>query len=83
MIERKLSKSQGRVFLALHQQKMELQAAYQEVIAAEGEQIEMLRKHFELPEGEYIVKNTADGGLVMVQQEPKKDEPETKKEDKK
>jgi hypothetical protein len=68
MIERKLSKGQARVFYALNQQRVELEHAFQEVIEAEREQIEMLRKMYELPEGEYQVKSEADGSLVMFMQ---------------
>ena len=73
MIERKLSKAQGRVFFALQQQRVEIEHTFQEVLEAEQEQIEMLRKMYELPEGEYLVKSEADGSLVMFMQP--KDQP--------
>lgn len=77
MIERKLSKTQARVFYALKQQRVEIEQAFQEVIEAEREQVEMLRKMYELPEGKYLVKSEADGSLVMfMQPQDKAAEPE-------
>jgi len=78
MIERKLSKPQTRVFIALARQRNELQAAFQEVLDAEKDQIEMLREHYELPEGEYQVQLSPDGEAVLRFVEPPK-EPEPKK----
>ncbi len=68
MIERKLSKGQARVFYGLQQQRMELEHAFQEVMDAEREQVEMLRKMYELPKGDYLVRREADGDLVMFMQ---------------
>lgn len=65
-IQRKLSKTQARVFIALAQQRRELQAAWQEVQQAEGEQVEMLRRHYDLPEGEYRLRQDEDGSLSLV-----------------
>ena len=70
MIERKLSKGQGRIFFALQQQRMEIEKAFNEVLEAEQEQIEMLRKIYDLPEGKYLVKKKEDGSLVMVMLNP-------------
>ena len=53
MSERILSKTQARVFIALAQQKAELQKQYQEISEAEAEQVELLREKFGLPEGVY------------------------------
>lgn len=65
MIERKLSKTQSRVFMALAAQKQELQQAFQEVVTAEQEQIEMLRAKYDLPEGDYQLRQEQDGTVVM------------------
>lgn len=71
-IQRMLSKPQGRVFIALAQQRAELQAAFQEVLEAEREQIEMLRRKYDLPEGlDYQVRQEADGALVLFGKEKK------------
>lgn len=67
MIQRTLSKTQKRVFVALSRQKDELGQAFQEVLEAEKEQIEMLRKHFDLPEGRYDLRQEDDGSVVIYQ----------------
>ena len=74
MIEQKLSKGQARIFFALQQQRMEIEKVFNEVLEAEQEQIEMLRKMYDLPKGQYLVKSEADGGLVMVMQESAEEE---------
>ena len=70
MIQRTLSKVQGRVFVALAQQKAELQRAFQEIVEAETEQIAMLREKYELPEGlKYSVRQEGDGAIVLFAKE--------------
>jgi hypothetical protein len=77
MIERKLSKTQIRIFVALSQQRAELQQQFQEVVEAEREQIEMLRKQYDLPEGEYQIRQEQNGDVVMfMQPEDKPADPE-------
>lgn len=78
MVKQKLSKGQTRIFVALHQQRVEIEHAFQEIIEAEREQVEMLRKIYELPEGEYLVRSEADGSLVMFMKP--KDQPAEPKE---
>jgi len=71
MIERKLSKAQTRVFLALAQQRQELQNLLNEIVGAEREQIELLRQHYGLPEGQYRLRQEQNGDVVMYRvQEP-------------
>ncbi len=74
MIERKLSKTQIRVFQGLAQQRTELQSAFAEVVQAENEQIEMLRKQYDLPEGNYHLRQEATGDVVMYLAEPEIEE---------
>jgi hypothetical protein len=68
MIERKLSKTQVRIFVALSQQRAELQQQFQEIVEAEREQIEMLRKQYGLPEGEYQIRQEQNGDVIMFMQ---------------
>jgi len=65
MIERKLSKTQGRIFIALAQQRQELQQAFREIVEAEQEQIELLRQHYDLPEGQYRLRQEENGDVIM------------------
>ena len=65
MIERKLSKTQGRIFIALAQQRQELQQAFREIVGAEREQIELLRQHYGLPDGQYRLRQEQNGDVVM------------------
>lgn len=77
MIERKLSKTQVRIFVALAQQRAELQQQFQEVVEAEREQIEMLRKQYGLPEGEYQIRQEQNGDVILfMQPEDKAADPE-------
>ena len=81
MIERKLSKTQIRVFAALAQQRAELQAAFQEVVEAEKEQIETLRRHFGLPDGEYRLRQDPSGDVALYAvATPVKEEPPAQEE---
>jgi len=64
-IERTLSKTQKRVFAALSQQKQELMQAFQEVNEAEQEQIEMLRERYDLPKGEYRIRQDGNGDVIL------------------
>jgi hypothetical protein len=69
-MEQILSKAQARVFIALAQQRQELQGTFREILEAEHLQVEMLRKVFGLPDGEYQIRQ--DGGdlvLFRVEQE--------------
>jgi len=70
MTERILSKTQARVFIALAQQKAELQKQYQEIMDAEAEQVELLREKFELPEGVYQLRQEPGGELVLFAPDP-------------
>jgi len=66
MTERILSKTQARVFIALAQQKAELQKQYQEIMDAEAEQAELLREKFGFPAGvQYQIRQNQDGDLVL------------------
>ena len=77
MIERKLSKAQTRVFLALAQQRQELQNLLNEIAGAEREQIELLRQHYSLPEGVYRLRQEPDGSVVLYRvKEQKPPQPE-------
>ena len=70
MTERILSKTQARVFIALAQQKAELQKAYQEISEAEAEQVELLREKFGFAEGVYQLRQEPGGELVLFSQDP-------------
>lgn len=76
MIERKLSKPQIRIFSGLSAQRAQLQHAFQEVLQAEQEQIEMLRVKYELPGGEYKLRQERNGEVVMFMVEPEKEKGE-------
>lgn len=65
MIERRLSKQQRRVFVALARERQRLQAAFQEVIIAEQQQVEMLRAYYDLPDGQYQIREEANGTAVL------------------
>ena len=65
MIERTLSKTQKRIFVALSQQKQRLNEQFAEIVEAEQEQIEMLRVKYGLPEGEYQLRQEQNGDLVL------------------
>ena len=65
MVERILSKAQGRVFVALARQKQEIQETYQEIVDAEVEQVELLLERYGLPEGTYHIRQERDGRLVL------------------
>jgi len=75
MVERILSKTQKRIFVALAQQRAELQDAFQEVAEAERDQIEMLRERYGMPEGTYQLRQENDGRVVLYRQaEPERDD---------
>jgi len=75
MIERKLSKTETRVFLALAQQHQELQNLLNEIVSAERDQIELLRQHYGLPEGQYRLRQEKNGDVVLYRaNDPAKDE---------
>jgi hypothetical protein len=64
-----LNKAQARVFIALAQQRQELQEAFREILDAEREQVEMLRARYGLPEGAYQIRQEPDGTLVLFLEE--------------
>lgn len=68
-IERKLSKVQMRAFVGFTQQRQELVAAIQEVMEAEQAQLEMLRIHFDLPEGKYQVRQEQNNDVILFRVE--------------
>jgi hypothetical protein len=65
MIERRLSKTQIRIFVALARERQRLQEEFQDIAEAENEQIEMLRQKYSLPEGRYQVRSDPDGSAVI------------------
>lgn len=67
--EIKLDKPQVRIFAGLMMQREELQKSFQEVIDAEKQQIELLVKHYNLEDGEYIVKQVGDD-VYLQKREP-------------
>lgn len=73
-IERKLSQAQKRIFVGLSQQRMEAIQALQEIDEAQNEQIEMLRQKYDLPEGEYQLRQEPSGDVIMfaVPESPEK-----------
>lgn len=76
-IERTLSKTQKRIFVGLSQQRQEAIQALQEINEAQNEQIEMLRQKYDLPEGEYQIRQERNGDVVMFAvPKPKEDEKE-------
>jgi len=77
MIQRTLSKAQSMAFFALARQKAELQEAFRELVAAEAEQVEMLRVRYGLPEGRYSIRQEAGGEIVLFAvPEPEKAQPQ-------
>jgi len=70
MIQRKLSKAQGHIVQALGLEKEQLLAQMSEVQAAIGDQAELLRKHYDLPEGEVQFTQGPDGWLILVKPTP-------------
>jgi len=67
--EIKLDKPQVRIFAGLMIQREELQKSFQEVVDAEKQQIELLVKHYNLEDGEYIVKQVGDD-VYLQKREP-------------
>lgn len=67
--EIKLNKPQVRIFAGLMIQREELQKSFQEVVDAEKQQIELLVKHYNLEDGEYIVKQVGDD-VYLQKREP-------------
>lgn len=67
--EIKLDKPQVRIFAGLMIQREELQKSFQEVVNAEKQQIELLVKHYNLEDGEYIVKQVGDD-VYLQKREP-------------
>jgi small-conductance mechanosensitive channel len=81
MIERILSKTQGRTVLALVRERDEITRNAQEQInelnEAIDEQVDMLRAHFDLPEGKYeIVGNPQEIKLRRVEDKAPDGEPD-------
>jgi hypothetical protein len=64
-IERKLSKVQTQAFIGFAKQRAELQEAFRGLAEAEREQVEMLRAHFGLPDGEYTVQQEPNGDVLL------------------
>lgn len=67
--EIKLDKPQVRIFAGLMIQREELQKSFQEVVNAEKQQIELLVKHYNLEDGEYIIKQI-DNDVYLQKREP-------------
>ena len=67
--EIKLDKQQVRIFAGLMIQREELQKSFQEVVDAEKQQIELLVKHYNLEDGEYIIKQI-DNDVYLQKREP-------------
>lgn len=65
MVERTLSKTQRKVFEALSNEATRLQKEFQEVARAQAEQVELLRIKFDLPKGEYNVRQKPTGEIVL------------------
>ena len=65
MEEHTLTSTETRVFAALTAQKQALTQAFDEVLEAEREQCEYLRRKHGLPEGEYSVRQEPDGSVVL------------------
>lgn len=59
-----LSKTEEVVFLTLEERKQRLQELFADVLEAQKEQIEFLRKKYNLPEGEYNLR-AENGALIM------------------
>ena len=69
MIERKLSKVQIRTFVGLTQQREETQQVFREIAEAQAEQVEMLRVKYDLPEGEYQLRQEKNGDVLLFKHE--------------
>ena len=70
MIQRNLSKAQGHTIQVLAMEREQLLAQMSEVQAAIGDQAELLRKHYDLPEGEVQFTQGPDGWLILVKPTP-------------
>jgi len=70
MIQRKLSKAQGHIVQVLALEREQLLGQMNEVQAAISDQAELLRKHYELPEGEVQFTQGPDGWLILVKPTP-------------
>lgn len=79
-IERKLSKTQSRVVIALVDQRQrildEANSQIEEVNAALDEQAEHYRQGFDLPEGEYRFNGDKDGIKLVMVEKPKVEDAE-------
>lgn len=71
-MEQKLTKAQAHVFIALAQQKAELNRVFKEILDAEAEQMELLRVHYQLAEGTYDLRQEKDGSLLLFSKEEEK-----------
>ena len=71
MIQRQLSKAQGHIVQALALESTQLKAQLVETQNAINEQAELLRKHYDLPEGEALFTQGPDGWLIAVKPAPK------------
>ena len=70
MIQRRLSKAQGHTVQVLAAQLAQLQAQANEVQEAVNAQAELLRAHFELPEGDAQFTQGPDGWELRVKPVP-------------
>ena len=82
MIQRKLSKAQGHTIQVLAMEREQLLGQMNEAQAAISDQAELLRKRYDLPEGEAQFTQGPDGWLILVkpiptpEAEAKTEEPE-------
>jgi len=67
MIQRQLSKAQGYVVERLATESMHLEQRLLEARAAVDEHAELLRQHYELPEGRAVFRQTQTGWAIVVQ----------------
>jgi hypothetical protein len=68
-MEKKLTESQVRVFVALAEQKAKVQQEFERILEAEQEQVELLRAAFGFPDGEYTLRQSDDGVMLLKVEE--------------
>ena len=71
MIQRQLSKAQGHTIQVLAMEREQLLGQMNEAQAAISDQAELLRKRYDLPEGEAQFTQGPDGWLIAVKPAPK------------
>jgi hypothetical protein len=72
-MKKRLSKSQIKIFMILSQQKREIQRKMQEIVEAEDEQVKMIAKYFDFPDGNYQIIQDGEEVFIKLLQENEND----------